>query len=84
MVIHTIRTHKIPFVQANASLQLYISNIAVVIITLIIGMTNISRIFEMGKVPGMYGLWMLILLRIYLILAQIIKKIYIKINKEWI
>ena len=84
MVIHTIRTHKIPFIQANASLQLYLSNIAVVIGTLIIGMTDISALLEMGKVPGVYGLWMILLLVIYLILAQIIKKIYIKINKEWI
>ena len=84
IVIHTIRTHKLPFIQANASTQLYISNIAVVIVTLIIGMTDISRIFDMGKVPGIYGLWMVILLLGYLLLAQIIKKIYIKINKEWI
>ncbi len=84
IVIHTIRTHKLPFIQANASTQLYISNIAVVIVTLIIGMTDISRIFDMGKVPGIYGLWMVILLLGYLLLAQIIKKIYIRINKEWI
>ena len=84
MVIHTIRTHKIPFIGANASTQLYISNIAVVIITLVIGMTDISGIFDMGKVPGIYGLWMLLLLLIYLIMAQIMKKIYIKVNKEWI
>ena len=84
MVIHTIRTHKIPFIGANASLQLYVSNIAVVIITLVIGMTDISGIFDMGKVPGIYGLWMLLLLLIYLIMAQIMKKIYIKVNKEWI
>ncbi len=84
MVIHTIRTHKIPFIGANASKQLYISNIAVVIITLVIGMTDISGIFDMGKVPGIYGLWMLLLLLIYLIMAQIMKKIYIKVNKEWI
>jgi Mg2+-importing ATPase len=84
MVIHTIRTHKTPFIGANASLQLYVSNIAVVIITLVIGMTDISGIFDMGKVPGIYGLWMLLLLLIYLIMAQIMKKIYIKVNKEWI
>ena len=47
-------------------------------------MTDISGIFDMGKVPGIYGLWMLLLLLIYLIMAQIMKKIYIKVNKEWI
>ena len=84
MVIHTIRTHKIPFIQANASAQLYLSNILVIIVTLAIGMTSISAIFDMGQVPAVYGLWMLLLLAIYLIMAQIIKKIYIKINGEWI
>ena len=84
MVIHTIRTHKIPFISANASRQLYLSNIAVVIVTLVIGMTDISAIFDMNRVPGSYGLWMVLLLLAYLLLAQIIKKIYIKINGEWI
>ncbi len=84
MVIHTIRTHKIPFMQANASTQLYISSIAVVIITLVIGMTGIANIFDMNTVPYVYGLWMIGMLAVYLILAQIIKKIYIKINGEWI
>ncbi|MBR0386018.1 MAG: magnesium-translocating P-type ATPase, partial [Erysipelotrichaceae bacterium] len=84
IVIHTIRTHKIPFIQANASLQLYLSNILVVIVTLIIGMTGIALFFDMGKVPAIYGLWMAVLLSAYLLLAQIIKKLYIKINGEWI
>ena len=84
MVIHTIRTHKIPFIQANASAQLYVSTIAVVAVTLLIGMTAIAAVFEMNTVPAGYGLWMLILLLVYLVLAQIIKKIYIKINGEWI
>ena len=84
MVIHTIRTHKIPFVQANASIQLYLSNIAVVAVTLIIGMTDISAIFDMGRVEPTYIIWMVIMLAVYLLLAQIIKKIYIRINGEWI
>ena len=84
MVIHTIRTHKIPFIQANASAQLYLSNIAVVAVTLFIGMTSAAAIFDMGTVNWSYALWMVILLTIYLLLAQIIKKIYIKINGEWI
>ncbi|MBR5048953.1 MAG: hypothetical protein IKX74_04870, partial [Erysipelotrichaceae bacterium] len=79
-----IRTHKIPFIQANASPQLYLSSIAVIIITLLIGMTAIALIFDMGIVPAVYGLWMALLLLVYLVLAQIIKKIYIKINGEWI
>ena len=84
MVIHTIRTHKIPFIQASASPQLYVSSIAVVAVTLVIGTTAIAQIFDMGVVPITYGLWMAILLLAYLVLAQIIKKVYIKINGEWI
>ena len=84
MVIHTIRTHKIPFIQTNASKQLYISSIAVVIVTLIIGLSDIALIFDMGKNPPVYVLWIFIMMVIYLLLAQLIKNIYIKVNKEWI
>ena len=83
-VIHTIRTSKIPFIQATASKQLNISTIAIILITMIIGFTDISEIFDLKPMPYLYLSWIFVLISIYLIIAQIMKKFYIKKNHEWI
>jgi Mg2+-importing ATPase len=84
LIIHLIRTSKIPFVKSKSSKQLLISTFAVVIITLIISFTNISVIFDLAKLPLMYIPWILILMMIYSLFIQIYKKFYIKENKEWL
>ena len=83
-VIHTIRTSKIPFIQATASKQLNISTIVIILATMIIGFTDISEIFDLKPMPYLYLAWIFILIFIYLIMAQIMKKFYIKKNDEWI
>ena len=84
LVIHTIRTHKFPFIQAHAGYQLTLSTIAVVIVTLLIGMTDFAYIMDMKPLPLNYLLWLGILMVIYLLLAQFMKNIYIKRFGKWI
>ena len=84
LIIHMIRTSKIPFIESKSSKQLLISTLTIVIITLIISFTNISTIFDLSILPYNYLIWILILLCIYVFFIQIYKKIYIKRNKEWL
>ncbi len=84
LIIHLIRTNKIPFIESKSSKQLLISTFAVVIITLIIAFTNISVIFDLSKLPNLYLLWIAILMVVYIVFIQVYKKFYIKRNKEWL
>ena len=84
LIIHLIRTSKIPFIESKSSKQLLISTFTVVFITLTITFTDISVIFDLSKLPYMYLLWIAILMVIYIIFIQIYKKFYIKSNKEWL
>ena len=84
LIIHLIRTSKIPFIESKSSKQLLISTFTVVIITLIIAFTNISVIFDLSKLPYMYLLWTAILMSIYILFIQVYKKFYIRNNKEWL
>ena len=84
MVIHTIRTPKIPFIQDRASKELTLSTAIVCLITLLIGFTGIALIFDLPVMPiGFLG-WMVLLMIVYTVLAQILKVVYIRINKEWV
>ena len=83
-VIHTIRTPKVPFLQDRASKQLTISTLAVVLVTLLIGFTAIANLFDLPVMVASFGLWLAGLMVVYTILAQVLKGIYMKKNKEWV
>ena len=84
IIIHMIRTHKLPFVQSKSSKQLLISTFTIVIVTLLICFTNIAIIFDLSKLPIAYMAWIAGLLIIYISFIQIYKKIYISKFKEWL
>ena len=84
MVIHTIRTPKIPFIQDRASKELTLSTLTVCIITLLIGFTGIAVLFSLPVMPIFFLAWMAGLMVVYTVLAPIMKTVYIRINKEWV
>ena len=84
LIIHMIRTHKKPFIESKSSNQLLISTFTIVLVTLIICFTNISIIFDLGKLPIGYMIWIFVLLFIYAACIQIYKKSYIKKFNEWL
>ncbi len=83
-IIHMIRTSKIPFVKSKSSKQLLISTLIVTIITLIISFTDIATIFDLKRLPLQFGFLIIALVAIYAIIIQLYKKVYLKINKEWL
>ena len=84
LIIHMIRTSKIPLIESKSSKELLISTTIISIITIIISFTGIANIFDLSKLPYIYLIWMLILLSIYIIFIEVYKKIYIRVNKEWL
>lgn len=84
LIIHIIRTHKKPFITSKSSKQLIISTFTITTITILISFTDISTIFDLSRLPIVYLLWIIGLLCVYFILIQVYKKLYIKINHEWL
>ncbi len=84
MVIHTIRTPKFPFVKDRASVQLTISTLAVIAVTLLIGFTGVSALFGLPTMPIIYMAWLAGLMVVYTLFAQILKTLYIKRHKDWL
>ena len=84
LIIHMIRTDKVPFITSKSSKQLLISTFSIVMITLIITFTNIATVFDLQKLPNKYMLWIVILLFMYIFIIQIYKKISWKNNEKWL
>ncbi len=84
LIIHMMRTTKIPFITSKSSKQLLISTLAVTILTIIISFTDIAIVFDLSKLPSSYGIAIVALMIIYIMIIQVYKKIYLKENKEWL
>lgn len=84
LIIHMMRTTKIPFITSKSSKQLLISTLVVTILTIIISFTDIAIVFDLSKLPASYGIAIVALMIIYIMIIQVYKKIYLKENKEWL
>ena len=84
LIIHLMRTYKIPFITSKPSKQLITSTLAITLITILISFTSISIIFDLRKLPIKYGIIILLLLAIYAIIIQLYKKIYLRKHKNWL
>lgn len=84
LIIHTIRTDKLPFVTSKSSRQLLISTFLVVVATLVIAFTDIANILNLAKLPLTYLKWIALLLAAYVLVIEVFKKIYVRIKGSWL
>ncbi len=78
LIIHIIRTNKIPFIQSRASAPLMITSLIIVLIGTALVNSPLANAFGFTKLPSLYYLLLLVTLISYVILTQIIKMWYIK------
>lgn len=83
MVIHLIRTEKLPFVQSLPSMPLLVSTALVAVVALVIGFTGLSVGFDMHALPVRFVPWLIFILAGYLLCVQMMKKVYVRRYKEW-
>ena len=83
MVIYVIRTSKSP-IQSRPSLFLLIPSFIIILITALIGFTNIAIGLDMTPLPLAYMGWLVAILILYIGLSQVIKVFYIKKHNEWL
>ena len=84
MIVHVIRTRKIPFFQRNASKPLIISSIAFGIPAIIIAFTPVAEMLRMTRLPLSYVPWLLGILLLYALSTQLLKMLFIKKYDEWL
>jgi Mg2+-importing ATPase len=79
LIVHVIRTNKIPFIQSLASKPLLISSVAVVATGALMTVVGpIARILGFVTLPPLYWLLLLGMLLTYVVLTQIIKTWFIR------
>lgn len=84
LIVHMIRTRKIPFIQSTASLPVLGLTLAIMAIGIIIPFTSIGTAIGLMPLPWSYFPWLIGILLSYCILTQFIKQWYIKRFTRWL
>ncbi|MER2226802.1 MAG: magnesium-translocating P-type ATPase [Carnobacterium sp.] len=84
VVVHVIRTKKVPFIQSRASMSVTLSTLAVVAAAVLIPGSTFGTFFDFVALPATYWKWMILIVLSYIAMVQVVKSIYISINKQWL
>ena len=76
LVVHMIRTQKIPFIQSKPSWQLMTTTILIVFAGIFLVMGPYASYFKLQALPLIYFVYLSVILFGYMVLTQIMKKIY--------
>ncbi|MBC2198561.1 magnesium-translocating P-type ATPase [Listeria seeligeri] len=84
LVVHMIRTEKIPFIQSRATAPVMVSTLIVMSLGLIIPFTGFGHSIGFVSLPGSYFPWLVLVLVGYMATMQVVKTLYIRKFREWI
>jgi P-type Mg2+ transporter len=77
LIIHVIRTNKIPFIQSMASLPLILTSLIILAIGAWLPFSPIAGMLGFVTLPPLYWLFLAAMLLCYMILTQLVKTWYI-------
>ena len=85
VIVHFIRTSKIPFIQSRADIRLIFSSFCGVLAALVLpqALNSISS-FHFVIMPASYYGYLLLILLLYAAAIEAVKRIYIKKTGEWL
>lgn len=78
LVIHMIRTQKLPFIQSHASAPLTLLTLTGIIVLTIIPFTPLGTMLKFTALPAAYFAYLIPCIILYMVLATSIKKAYIR------
>jgi Mg2+-importing ATPase len=82
LIIHVIRTNKIPFLQSRASMSLMLTTVAVMALGMWLPYSPLSATLGLTQLPNLYWPILLLTLLSYMVLTQFIKMWLLR--KRWI
>ncbi|HTV85094.1 MAG TPA: magnesium-translocating P-type ATPase [Dyella sp.] len=84
LVVHMIRTRRIPFVQSVAAAPVLGLTTAIIVIGMLIPFTGVGPKIGMVELPGVYFGWLAATVAAYCALTQVMKLLYIRRYGRWL
>ena len=73
LIVHVIRTGRIPFLESRASLPLTLTGLAICAIGALLPYSPLAHKFGFVPLPGMYWLYLGVIIAAYMVLTQFVK-----------
>lgn len=83
LVVHLLRTAKVPFLQSVASWPLTVSTLLVILIGVVLPYSPFAAYLGLTALPSSYFIWLALILGGYCLLSQQVKKFYCKRFGRW-
>jgi Mg2+-importing ATPase len=84
LIVHMIRTRKIPFIQSWATAPVVALTSVIMLIAIAIPFSPLATSFKMVALPMSFFPWILAILVTYCVLTQLVKTWFIKKFNEWL
>lgn len=84
LIVHMIRTQKIPFIQSVASKPVVLMTITIMLIGAIFPFTSVGRSVGLQALPMSYFPFLIAILLGYSIVTQVVKTLYMRMFKAWL
>ncbi len=78
LIVHMIRTAKIPFLQSRAAAPLMFTTVAVILVGVFLVMGPPAPLFKFATLPPSYYFWAVAIVLGYVFLTQVVKRAYLK------
>jgi Mg2+-importing ATPase len=78
LIIHVIRTNKIPFIQSRASWPLILTSVIIVAVGAWLTVSPLANTLGFVPLPPLYWLYLAIMLLGYALLTQVVKSWFIR------
>jgi Mg2+-importing ATPase len=78
LIVHMIRTQKLPFIQSRPALPLLLTTIAIVAFGMLIAVGPLAHVFKFSPLPLAYFPWWIAMLAGYIALTQVVKTWYLR------
>lgn len=84
LVVHIVRTKKVPFIQSRASFPVIIASLMAILVGILLVLSPMKEYFSFTDLPAKYWLGFICITITYLLPVEIAKRFYIRLTKEWL
>lgn len=78
LIIHMIRTPKLPFLQSNASAPVTLLTFTGIAVLTVIPFTPVGTAIGLAALPAVYFAWLAVTILCYMIMTTIVKNLYVR------
>lgn len=84
MVIHMLRSPKLPFIQSRPAFSVVVTTLVAAFFVTSLPYSPLASILKLSQLNGLYFVLLFAIIVLYMLSVTVVKRIYIKEYKEWL